>query len=214
MKEEEIPDKNIFMMCAALNADALSELPAGYSVRSCRPDELGVWKAMPFDDPAEAKEYDGFMTGFFRTVYGGKEAMFFADTLYVCDAHDRPVATCLLWKAYGEFNTIHWFKVLKEYEGRGIGRALLSIIMRNLKISDYPVYLHTQPGSFRAIKLYSDFGFALLAGEKFGSRKNDLDECLPILEEFMPEKDFRNLKITRAPEEFEKTLEKYETVEF
>ena len=214
MKEEDIPDKNIFMICEAADSKAFSELPAGYAVRNCRPDELDIWKAMPFDDPAQAKEYEGFMTDFFSTVYGGKEEMFFAGTLFVCDARDKPVATCLLWKAYGEFNTVHWFKVLKEYEGRGIGRALLSIIMRNLERSDYPVYLHTQPGSFRAIKLYSDFGFALLKGEKFGSRKNDLAECLPILAEFMPEKHFRNLKITAAPEEFEKTLRRYETIEF
>lgn len=214
MKEEEIPDKNIFMMCASLNADALSEMPAGFTVRNCRPEELGIWKAMPFDNPAEAKEYEGFMNDFFRSVYGGKEEMFFDSTLFVCDSDDKPVATCLLWKAYGEFNTIHWFKVLKGYEGQGIGRALLSIIMRDLDRSDYPVYLHTQPGSFRAIKLYSDFGFALLAGEKFGSRKNDLAECLPILEEFMTKKHFQNLRITDAPQEFEKTLDKYETVEF
>lgn len=214
VKEEEIPDKNIFMICEALNSNALSELPAGYFVRSCRRDELDVWKAMPFDSPELAKEYAGFMTDFFRTVYGGKEEMFFDRTLFVCDAHDKPVATCLLWKAYDEFNTIHWFKVLKEYEGRGIGRALLSIIMRDLKRSDYPVYLHTQPGSFRAIKLYSDFGFSLLSGERFGSRKNDLYECLPILEEFIPKKYFQNLKVTQAPKEFEEALSKFETVQF
>ena len=214
MKEEEIPDKNIFMMCEALNRDALSELPAGFSVRNCRREELDIWKAMPFDKPEQAKEYDAFMTGFFEAAYGGKEDEFFAKTLFVCDTRDKPVATCLLWKAYDEFNTIHWFKVLKEYEGRGIGRALLSIIMRDLETADYPVYLHTQPGSFRAIKLYSDFGFALLSGEKFGSRKNDLDECLPILEEFMPKKYFQNLKISKAPKEFEKALDKYETIQF
>ena len=214
MKEEEIPDKNIFMICEALDLNALSELPAGYSVRNCWPAELGIWKAMPFDTPELAKAYEGFMTDFFETTYGGKEEKFFADTLFVCDARNKPVATCLLWKAYDEFNTIHWFKVLKEYEGRGLGRALLSIIMRSLEKSDYPVYLHTQPGSFRAIKLYSDFGFALLSGEKFGTRKNDLAECLPILEEFMPEKDFRKLKITSAPEDFEKALRKQETIQF
>lgn len=54
----------------------------------------------------------------------------------------------------------------------------------------------------------------LLAGEKFGARKNDPDECLPILKEFMPEKDFQNLKIAEAPKEFEKALDKYETVQF
>ena len=214
MREEEIPDKNIFMMCAALSAEALSAMPDGFTVRSCRPGELGIWKAMPFASAEEAAEYDAFMTDFFETVYGGREDAFFAKTLFVCDRHDKPIATCLLWKAYDEFNSIHWFKVLPGYEGRGIGRALLSIIMRDLTAADYPVYLHTQPGSFRAIKLYSDFGFALLAGEKFGSRTNDLEESLPILKEFMPEKYFQNLKIAEAPADFARVLDKYEIIEF
>jgi GNAT superfamily N-acetyltransferase len=214
MKEEDIPDKNIFMMCEELNRAALADLPAGFSVRSCRPDELDIWKAMPFDDAETAKEYQGFMNDFFRTVYGGKEEDFFARTLFVCDERDKPVATCLVWKAYDEFNTIHWFKVLKEYEGRGIGRALLSLILRDLKASDFPIYLHTQPGSFRAIKLYSDFGFALLSNENCGPRKNDLDECLPILEEFMPKEFFQNLRTTEAPQEFIEALDKHETIQF
>lgn len=214
MKEEEIPDKNIFMMCEALNRNSLTELPASYSIRSCRPDELGIWKTMPFDDADLAKEYEGFMSDYFTTDYGGKEELFFAKTLFVCDRQDKPIATCLSWKAYNEFNTIQWFKVLKEYEGQGIGRALLSIIMQKLEMRDYPVYLHTQPSSFRAIKLYSDFGFSLLSGDNFGIRKNDLDECLPILEKFMPKEYFQKLRITTAPKEFEDTVNQYDTNQF
>ncbi|MGL4622857.1 MAG: GNAT family N-acetyltransferase [Chroococcidiopsis sp.] len=214
MKEEEIPDKNLFMMCEALNRNALTKLSANYSVRSCRPDELSIWKAMPFDDTDLAKSYEGFMSDYFATTYGGKEELFFAETLFVCDRQDKPVATCLGWKAYNEFNTIQWFKVLKEYEGQGIGRALLSIIMQKLKMHDYPVYLHTQPSSFRAIKLYSDFGFLLLSGDNLGIRKNDLDKCLPILEKFMPKEYFQNLIINSAPREFEDMVNKYDTNQF
>jgi ribosomal protein S18 acetylase RimI-like enzyme len=214
MKEEDIPDKNIFMVCEALNPNALSELPASYSVRSCRPDELGLWKMMPFDDIDLAKEYEGFMSDYFTATYGGKEELFFAKTLFVCDWQNRPLATCLIWKAYNEFNTIQWFKVLKKYEEQGIGRALLSIIMQQLEMRDYPVYLHTQPSSFRAIKLYSDFGFSLLSGDKFGIRDNDLDECLPILEEFMPKEYFHKLRIVTAPKKFEDRVNKYDTNQF
>lgn len=214
MKEEEIPDTNIFMMCEALNHNALTELPAGYSIRNYRPDELGIWKGMPFDDADLAKEYEGFMSDYFTTTYRGKEELFFAKTLFVCDRQDKPIATCLSWKAYDEFNTIQWFKVLKKYEGQGIGRALLSIIMQKLEMRDYPVYLHTQPSSFRAIKLYSDFGFSLLSGDNFGIRKNDLDECLPILEKFMPKEHFQKLRISPAPKEFEDTMNKYDTNQF
>jgi ribosomal protein S18 acetylase RimI-like enzyme len=155
-----------------------------------------------------------FMTDYFTVTYGGKEELFFAKTLFVCDKQDKPIATCLNWKAYDEFNTIQWFKVLKEYEGQGIGRALLSIVMRKLERCDYPVYLHTQPSSFRAIKLYSDFGFSLLSDDKFGTRKNELDECMPILEKFMPKEFFQELKITAAPKEFIDAIDKYSTNQF
>jgi ribosomal protein S18 acetylase RimI-like enzyme len=214
MKEAEIPDKNIFMMCSALNRNALTELPASYTIASCRPDELSIWKTMPFDDADLAKEYEGFMSDYFTTTYGGKAELFFAKTLFVRDWQNRPVATCLSWKAYDEFNTIQWFKVLKEYEGQGIGRALLSIVMQELKPCDYPVYLHTQPSSFRAIKLYSDFGFSLLSGDNFGIRRNDLNECLPILAKFMPKAYFQKLRIISAPKEFEDTVNKYDTNQF
>jgi ribosomal protein S18 acetylase RimI-like enzyme len=214
MEEEEIPDLNIFMICEALNRNSLTELPASYSIRSCRPDELGVWKMMPFDDANLAKEYEGFMSDYFATTYGGKEELFFDKTLFVCDRQNKPIATCLSWNAYDEFITIQWFKVLKEYEGQGIGRALLSIIMQKLGMHDYPVYLHTQPSSFRAIKLYSDFGFSLLSGDKFGIRKNDVDKCLPILEKFMPQEYFQKLKVITAPKEFEDTVKKYDTNQF
>ncbi|MFM2313611.1 MAG: hypothetical protein RLZZ04_2887 [Cyanobacteriota bacterium] len=214
MNEEEIPDKNIFMMCEAVNRNSFMELPSSYFIRSCRPNELGIWKTMPFDDAELAQEYEEFMSDYFATTYGGKEEIFFAKTLFVCDRQDQPIATCLCWKAYSEFNTIQWFKVLKKYEGQGIGRALLSIIMGKLEKHDYPVYLHTQPSSFRAIKLYSDFGFSLLSDYKFGIRKNDLDECMPILEKFMPKEFFQDLRITAAPKEFVNTVNKYDTNQF
>ncbi|MFE7062831.1 GNAT family N-acetyltransferase [Sutcliffiella sp. NPDC057660] len=211
---EEIPDLNIFMMCPSLNREALTELPEGFHVRNLRKDEMDIWMAMPFDDPETAKEYKPFMEDFFDTTYGLSEELFFEKTLVVCDKYGESVATCLLWKAYGLFYTIHWFKVLPSYEGKGIGRALLSIIMKDLKQEDYPVYLHTQPGSYRAIKLYSDFGFDLLSGEKFGSRPNELEESLPFLEKYMPKRDFEKLRTTEAPEHFIETLKSVTTIQF
>jgi len=74
--------------------------------------------------------------------------------------------------------------------------------MKDLKAEDYPVYLHTHPSSFRAIKLYSDFGFCLISNPVVGNRNNDLEECLPILEKFMPKVDYDNLKIRKAPQSF------------
>ena len=211
---EEIPDKNIFMMCKTLNRAALVALPKNFSIRNCRKEELNIWMQMPFDNPIEAKEYESFMKEYFETTYGEKEALFFQKTLFVCDKADVPIGTCLVWKSYNTFNTIQWLKVKKGYEGLGIGRALLSIILKDLHEKDYPIYLHTQPGSYRAIKLYTDFGFSLLSDEVIGNRENDLEECLPILKKYMPRKDFENLKIDIAPKYFINRLKEFKTIEF
>jgi GNAT superfamily N-acetyltransferase len=211
---DEIPDKNIFMMCRALRRDALSELPAPYRLRSMRADEYGIWKAFPFDDAATAAQYDAFMEDWFRTTYGGKEALFFERTQFAIDEHDRPVATCMVWMSYGTLPTIHWLKVRKDHEGHGLGRAILSAVMRDLDDATYPVYLHTQPASFRAIKLYSDVGFDLLSGDRIGSRTNDLADCLPILQAHMPAAAFASLRITEPPPELLDFLATTTTVEF
>ena len=170
VKEEEIPDYNIFMMCAQVNPYALTELHADYYFRNCRPEELELWKAFPFDTVTVPADYEDMMNQIIHDSYRGQMDTFFTNTLFVCNQEGSPVATCSHWKAYGKINTIHWLKTRKAYEGQGIGRAVLSAIMRRFESRDYPIYLHTQPGSFRAIKLYSDFGFQLLRGGQIGTR--------------------------------------------
>lgn len=214
MKQEEIPDLNIFMICEKLNENALTNLSEQFTIRNCRPNELDIWKAFPFDDEKTALEYKNFMTDYFTETYSHNPDLFFNNTLFVCDKDDKPIATCSYWKAYNKFNTIQWFKTLKTYEGKGIGRALLSEIFKRFKPEDFPVYLHTQPGSFRAIKLYSDFGFSLLSGKQAGNRSNGLEQCLPILKEFIPIADFNNLKIVESPESFLEAVKNQQTFQF
>jgi ribosomal protein S18 acetylase RimI-like enzyme len=205
----EIPDLNVFMMCEQLERGALSTLPSGYTIRSMRPDELDVWKAFPFDSAEEAAEHRPFMDRFFADVYETQAESFFVATKFVCDAQDTPVATCAIWRSYGELTAVHWFKVRKSLEGHGLGRALLSELMRPLAPDDYPVYLHTQPGSFRAIKLYSDFGFRILVNERTGSRTNDHVEALRHLCDVMPPAAFAGLRTAVAPPHFEDVLARH-----
>ena len=214
MKEKEIPDYNVFMMCERLNENALTELGAGYYFRNCQPNELALWKAFPFDSETVPTEYEGFMNQIITDSYSDKMDTFFQNTIFVCNKDDKPVATCSHWKAYGKFHSIHWLKTLKDYEGKGLGRAVLSKVMREFSPKDYPIYIHTQPGSFRAIKLYSDFGFSLLNGRKLGTRVNELEKSLPILKKFMPKKDFENLKSKDTPVYLTTLLEDETTIQF
>lgn len=195
-------EENIFMICRQLNLQAFSRLPAGFAARTLRRDELSAWQAMPFDDAETAQAYSGYMDDYFRITYARDEEKFFADTIVICDGNDQMVATCLLWQAYGLYTTVHWFKVHKAYEGRGIGRALLSLLFKAVTAVDMPIYLHTQPESFRAIKLYSDFGFELLTDKWIGPWENHIAQCLPFLQAHMPRPDYEKLRFTTAPAEF------------
>lgn len=211
---KNIEDCNLFMMCEVLNKDALSDIPKGYSIRNCGRDELDIWCEFPFDNECEKIKNKSYMEQYFENVYRSNEDAFWKSCLFICDKNNIPVGTCFAWKAYGNITTIHWFKVRKEYEGRGIGRALISNIMNALPPGDFPVFLHTQPGSYRAIKLYSDLGFSFLTDHEIGYRKNELDVTLPFLKEKMPLRDYNNLKFANAPKEFLLAAKTSETAQF
>ena len=197
-----IPDCNLFMMCEALNESALTEVPEGYHIRCCREDEVDLWKKIHFDTEAEAEENRVYMDGFFERVYAPEGDLFFRTCLFICNENDDPVGACFAWKVLGCATTIHWFKVRKDCEGKGLGRALLSEVMRRLAPGDYPVFLHTQPASYRAIKLYSDFGFALARSGKVGHRSNDLEMALPYLKMILPETVCARLDFCDLPQWF------------
>lgn len=199
---QNVEDNNLFMMCPKLNLSALRPLPVGYAFDYCRKDQLALWMGIHFDNPQDKERYRGFMEDFFQKVYAPAGDLFFHRCQFLCSPDGQPVGTCFIWNAYDRFPTVHWFKVVKEQEGQGLGRALLSHVMEQLSPMDYPVFLHTQPGSFRAIKLYSDFGFSLLTDPKIGQRENQLDQSLLYLREKMPSEVFASLKFSCAPPEF------------
>lgn len=190
-----IPDLNLFMVCEVLNQDALARLPDAYRIRALRRDELDLWKAFPFDTPEQASEYRAYMTDYFQHHYAPKGDLFFETCLVVVDVDDVPIATCFAWKHYDRYTTIHWLKVLPEHEGRGIGRGLMSHIMASLGEDDYPVYLHTQTPSVRAVGLYSDLGFALIDLPLIDGRPVDMDAALPILRAHMTPRTYAGLRI-------------------
>ncbi|MGI5959345.1 MAG: GNAT family N-acetyltransferase [Massiliimalia sp.] len=202
----EIPDKNLFMMCPQINLDAMAPLPQGFTARLCRPEDLLIWKRIHFDDPKQAEEFSPFMDTYFEQVYSQKQDLFFSKCLLICAPDGQVVGTCFAWKAYDAVTTIHWFKVLPAYENHGIGRGLLSMVMSTIEKEEYPVYLHTQPSSYRAIKLYTDFGFQLLTDPIIGNRENHVKECLPILKCYMTPSAYENLSFAKAPESFLKVV--------
>ena len=189
-------------MCDTLCPSACSVLPKGYSFRHCKKDELETWKALHIDELEQYEAYDAVLSEYIEKVYAPRGNEFFEKCIFVCNAKGEPVGTCFIWRAYNSFPAIHWLKILPQYEGKGLGRAIVSYVLESLPAKDYPVFLHTHPTSYRAVKLYSDFGFKLLTDEVIGYRKNDIVECLPILKEYLPSNDYQKLKTATAPNFF------------
>lgn len=201
----KVGNYNLFMVCEKPNPSAFRDLPEGYSFCRCTESQLNLWEQTAVEAP-----YIPLLREYFEAVYAPRKEEFFENCVLVLTPDGRPAATCLLWKSYGKITSLGWFRTVPEQEGCGIGRALLTHLMRD---ADYPVYVHTQPTSVCAIKLYSDFGFRFMEEPYFGSRKNDLQESLPVLQKVMPEADFRALQTVKAPEIFLRIMAENQTDE-
>lgn len=181
----DLPDKNLFMMLRKPNPHAMTPLPDGYHFSLCKPEDLHTWFAFPFDRAEDARQHMNYMQAYFQRVYAPRAELFFSRCLFVVSPDGAKVGTCFLWPAYGRITTLHWLKVRLSHEGLGLGRALITRVLRQAHPDDYPIYLHTQPESYRAIGLYADFGFSLITDPIVGHRRNDLYECLPWLKQRM-----------------------------
>jgi len=197
---------HLFMVCDAPNPAAYRGLPAGYSFRLCRPDELNIWAHI-----ATEEIYASYALAFYNRTYAPHADDFFRRCTFVCDGNGNPVATSMIWRSYGQINTVGWTRVLPNHEGKGIGRALLSEILRT---AEYPVYLHTQPTSICAIKLYADFGFKFITNAVIGHRRNDLAKSLPYVERVMSKIDFARLQFTTADTALHRAALQVEQSEF
>lgn len=79
--------------------------------------------------------------------------------------------------------TIGFDFLKKEYQGIGLGKALVSECLNRFLLleGDREIFLHTQTWSYKAIGLYLKAGFEIVSDHSFAHYKNDYDKALPIL---------------------------------
>lgn len=139
------------------------------------------YKIGDFSSVEEAKEY-------FVQNYNSDEL---AEKCFFAETRDgKVVGTCIAWydnKDNDTVSSLHWLAVLPEYQQKGIGRALAISVMNYYKQNDLlPVYLHTQPWSYKAIKLYCLLGFNIQQEDTFSNYKNECKEAKEILMNYLP----------------------------
>lgn len=105
------------------------------------------------------------------------------------------VGTCSAWMGKKENEVIpvlHWLAIRQGFENMKYARMLITEVIKIFISLDCgkPMYLHTQPRSYKAIKLYNDFGFCIAKRDVYGSAINECDEALEILKIYMEPQSF------------------------
>lgn len=183
MLDKSIAYKNMIMRAEGLNHAFAGSLPDGYCIKAYTPGDEDMWAMIEtsvgeFDTEAEAREY--FVQTYLPFPDETARRCFF-----VIAPGGAYAGTCTAWFMRGEaseIGVIHWFGVRPEYQGLGLGKALLLHCLRFFEEANtFPAYLHTQTWSHKAVGLYIDAGFCLLKKDTFEGSPNDFNDAIEVL---------------------------------
>lgn len=155
---ENIP---VVMLLEDLSELPVFKLPEGYVLRNFREGDKQIWAevetaAGEFTDPEKGVKQ--FEIEFER--YNDELRQRF---LILEDKKGECIGTSMGWfdddflfEGYGR---VHWVGIHPDFQGKGLAKPLVSKTMEIIKARHDKCYLTTQTESFKAIKIYLDFGF-------------------------------------------------------
>ena len=139
---------------------------------------------------------------YFRTNYCNQIDELKKHCVFVVDAYGNVVGSCIAWHDLKDNDTvasIHWLVVSPEHQGKHIGLALCQKVMDIFNEHDEtPVYIHTQPWSYKAILLYIKLGFKIQKTDAFSHYENQYEQAIEILKNVLREEQIN--KIVRNSE--------------
>ncbi len=137
------------------------ELPEGFSIRHFRESDLQLWAdietaAGEFKTTDEALQQ--LQTEFIPYI---KE--FEQRSLFLLNKQGTGIGTGTAWynKRFRdeEYGRVHWIGIHPEYQGQNLAKPLVSAVIDILRQRHAKLYLTTQTTSYKAVKVYLDFGF-------------------------------------------------------
>ena len=194
--DRTIPFFNTIMKCSDyLNRE--TRLPEGFSIVPYQPGFEKEWARLEysigdFDSPEEAEKY-------FAETYL-KDPKLKTDILFATDRNNEVAGSCIAWRDMrGEetVSSLHWLVVDEPYQRIGLGRALCIAVMNIYADKNaFPVYIHTQPWSWKAVLLYHSLGFRMQKSDSFSHYINEYEKAMNELRKIVPEDRYELLKQT------------------
>lgn len=184
MLDKTIPYYDLIMVRRAGTSLPAATWPVGYSLVGFAQGDEQAWAeiesaVLEFDSQAEALAY--FHREYLLFLREVQRRAFFVQA-----PDGRKLGTVTIWWEYTgkrRVAALHWVGVHPDYQGLGLGKAMVNQAMREfLDIEgDVDVYLHTQTWSYRAIGIYLQAGFRLLPSGTYSNHVNQYEQALPIL---------------------------------
>ena len=194
MLDRTIPFHSTIMKCSDYSRRPV-ELPDGFAIVSFQPGYEKEWAKLEsaigdFDSAAEAEKY--FVETYLR------KAESFPDILFVTNREHEVVGSCIAWRdprGSRSVSSLHWLVVDERYQGIGLGRALATAVMNIFAgRRELPVYIHTQPWSWKAILLYLSLGFRLQKTDTFSRYENEYEKAMAELGKIVTAEQYERLK--------------------
>ena len=194
MLDRTIPFCNTIMKCSDYEFRNV-ELPDGFSIVSYQSGYEKEWAKLEyaigdFDSVPKAEKY-------FVKTYLQKPELF-PNILFVINKESDIIGSCIAWQDMQGINSVsslHWLVVDELYQGIGLGRALGTAVMNiYAKQKGLPVYIHTQPWSWKAILLYISLGFKLQKTDAFSHYENEYEKAMIELEKIVTAEQYELLQ--------------------
>lgn len=193
MLDKSIPYKRIIMKLDYEKNLSYNEntLPQGYFFKMYEEGLEKEWaktetKVLEFENEEKALSY------FTKDLIPYKEQLK-KRMVFVMKEENIAVANACAW--YINYKgmhqaQVHYVAVRPEYQGLGIGKAVLKKALSLFPIyePDEDIYLHTQTWSYKAIQMYLKMGFRLIKDDSLGYHEKDYQEAVQILETILDER--------------------------
>ena len=196
MVDRSIPFRNVILRCDRILPMEVA-VPKGYAIRAYQSGDEQAWAALhvatgDFASLAEAEAY-------FLRRYASDPIR----TLVAVAPDGAPVGVITAWtddRQGQPVRSIHWLAVAQAHQRRGVGRALCQSCLQLLRREDNaaPVYIHTQPWSWKAILLYISLGFNLQPKDSFYAYENQYTQAMETLKTIVTTEQYAKMEANSA----------------
>ena len=185
MLDKSIPHMSIVMHRKAGTPIPEFDLPEGFKFALYKSGDEKAWAKIEtsvseFGDELDALLY--FQREFLQTPSEAERRCVFIE-----NSQGEKIATASAWHRHTGIRRdpiLHWVAVNPNYRGLGLGKALVSKVLRLMRDieGDRDFYLSTQSWSHVAVRIYMKFGF-YVTGEKnlIGNENADYPKNVELL---------------------------------